>query len=73
MSFKAFWVTGTKMLFKRTKGFLLLAIPTFAVGFEMYENIISVQSSIQIEQHETHNLIRARRDTPTGNKCTNDM
>ena len=61
------------MLLKRTKVFMLLSIPTFAVGFEMYENIISVQSSIHIEQHETHNLIRSRRDTPTGNKCTNDM
>ena len=62
------------MLLKRTKLFLLLAIPTFAVGFEMYENIISVQSSIQMEQHETRDdLIRARRTTPTGNKSTNQM
>ena len=62
------------MLLKRTKVFMLLSIPTFAVGFEMYENIISVQSSIQMEQHETQdNLIRDRRDTPTGNKSTNEI
>ena len=62
------------MLLKRTKVFMLLSIPTFAVGFEMHENIISVQSSIQMEQHETQdNLIRDRRDTPTGNKSTNEI
>ena len=62
------------MLLKRTKLFLLLAIQTFAVGFEMYENIISVQSSIHMEQHETQdNLIRDIRATSTGNKSTNPM
>ena len=53
---------------------MLLSIPTFAVGFEMYENIISVQSSIQMEQHETQdNLIRDGRATPTGNNSTNQI
>ena len=59
------------MLLKGTKVFLLLSIPTFAVGFEIYENINSVQSSIQMEQHETQDtLIRARSATSTGNKST---
>ena len=62
------------MFLKRTKVFLFLSIPTFAAGFEMHENIISVQSSIQMEQHETRdNLIRDRRATATGNKSTNPM
>ena len=62
------------MLLKRTKVFLLLSIPTFAAGFEIDENIISVQYSIQMEQHETQdNLIRDRRATATGNKSTNPM